>query len=83
MPKPMTAITAVEPVLMFRSSCHCGWWKVTGFDEDAAKTAVIVHALATRCDGCTDLLNHDSATVVDQGDRAGVFCAFCAPIYAA
>jgi hypothetical protein len=82
MHKPTVPMTAVEPVLMYRASCHCGWWTVTGSDEKAAKVAVILHALVTRCDGCAEEIDHASAMVVGEEDRAGVFCGFCAPHYA-
>lgn len=77
-PPPMTA---VEPVLMFRASCYCGWWKITP-DEDNGINALYWHTLETQCDGCTVEIDHDSATVHDQGDWAGAFCKDCAADYA-
>lgn len=77
-PVPMIA---VEPVLMFRASCFCGWWKVRATEDDA-QTTLIGHTLVTRCDGCRVDLDHDAATVHDQDSWAGAFCAACAPHYA-
>jgi hypothetical protein len=75
-------MTAVEPVLMFRASCHCGWWRVTGCDEFAALTAIVGHTVNTRCDGCTDPIEHDDSVVHEQGSWAGLFCPECAFYYA-
>jgi hypothetical protein len=80
---PAVPMIAVEPVLMFRASCACGWWKVVGADEDTAKDALLVHMVASRCDGCGSSAKHDDLRVQVQSTWAGAFCARCAPSYAA
>jgi hypothetical protein len=75
---------AVEPVLMFRASCYCGWWQIVD-DEELGKSAVIQHRLNTRCDGCGRDVDHGEAEAIADcfagDDTTGVFCPDCAPDY--
>lgn len=81
--RPTVPMLAVEPVLMFRASCYCGWWEVTGSDEQEAQVRLIRHRAASRCDACASNTEHDDLTVVPQRGRSGSYCGHCAPIYAA
>jgi hypothetical protein len=81
--RPTVPMLAVEPVLMFRASCYCGWWKVTGSSEEEAQVELIQHRAVSICDACKGTTGHDDLTVVHESKRSGAYCATCAPSYAA
>lgn len=78
-PIPMLAI---EPVLTYRASCHCGWADASSSDHDRALVLLMAHTFHTKCSGCAEEIEHDEAQVIDQGRWVGTFCAECAVIYA-
>lgn len=80
--QPPAPMIAVEAVLNFRASCTCGWWRILETEERAIG-ALAAHQLDTRCDGCTEAMQHDDAIVEPQGAWAGTFCVTCAVHYAA
>jgi hypothetical protein len=80
--RPTVPMLAVEPVLMFRASCYCGWWKVTGSDEAEAKVELIRHRANGDCDACKGTTGHDDLILVES-KRPGTYCRSCAPSYAA
>lgn len=82
---PAVPIFAVEPVysLTFRASCICGWWQMLETSEGEAQDVLIRHMLVTKCEGCTEDIEHADVTVVEQRRGAGAYCPDCAPSYAA